>query len=179
MANNHKKSSYVLGSINDPNQFDSVIAGLTQCHFYAYIYHDKDKDDNGNLIKKHLHFVARSNPKAFSTWSKLLGIPENMICECYRQRSAVRYLIHLDDKEKAQYDVDNIRSNMPGYVANCMKDFNEQNCSDEFLDLLRVKKGEISITEFLQNYSYEMSKMSFYNRIKLYDMLSNYMKGCL
>lgn len=72
---------------------------------YAYIIHDKDIiEDTGELKKEHMHVVIYfKNKKELSELAKEVTIPENYIKVWDKKTKALRYLIHADHLDKAQY----------------------------------------------------------------------------
>ena len=80
---------------------------------WAYILHDKDTDDNGELKKPHIHWVGRATPRTLSVVSNFLGLPENDIEVVKNFDNMVMYLIHLNDIDKFQYSPDDVESNLP------------------------------------------------------------------
>lgn len=79
---------------------------------WAYILHDKDTDDNGELKKAHIHWVGRATPRSLSVVSNFLGLPENDIEIVKNFDNMVMYLIHLNDIDKFQYSPDDVESNL-------------------------------------------------------------------
>lgn len=79
---------------------------------WAYIKHNKDLQDNGELKKEHWHLLLSfETKKSLSLIAKVLNVEENLI-ECVNNyKSVERYLIHLDNGEKAQYDVNEVIAN--------------------------------------------------------------------
>lgn len=76
---------------------------------YAYITHDKDLDDDGNLKKIHDHWIIKlDNAMSGSAFHKKTGIPLNLCQEIQNERSCCRYLIHFDDPERYQYDINEV-----------------------------------------------------------------------
>lgn len=77
---------------------------------YAMILHDRDIADNGESKKPHYHVLIRFK---HATWSSAicseLGIHENYIEKPRSFNNALLYLIHFNDKEKAQYEVDEVK----------------------------------------------------------------------
>ena len=86
------------------------------------IKHDKDviiddPDNNGKLKPEHIHFVIKcKNAHTISAVKKWLyheneeGREEHVLVqECQSLKGAVRYLLHRDDPNKYQYDVEDIR----------------------------------------------------------------------
>lgn len=80
---------------------------------YAYILHDKDVDEFGEIKKAHYHLILRWNDtKSINALSIELGIPVNRITKIKSFKSSIRYLTHIDYKEKYQYDINNVFTNM-------------------------------------------------------------------
>lgn len=80
---------------------------------YAYIIHDKDKDEKGELKKAHIHLALRFDngydPKNISKW---FGITENYVSKIKGDwLDLLRYLIHKNAKDKFQYSENDVVSN--------------------------------------------------------------------
>lgn len=80
---------------------------------WAYILHDKDVDEKGELKKSHIHWVGRATPRCLSVVSNFLGLPENDIEVVKNFDNMVMYLIHLNDIDKFQYSPDDVETNLP------------------------------------------------------------------
>lgn len=80
---------------------------------WAYILHDKDANENGELKKPHIHWVGRATPRCLSVVSNFLGLPENDIEVVKNFDNMVMYLIHLNDIDKFQYSPDDVETNLP------------------------------------------------------------------
>lgn len=80
---------------------------------WAYILHDKDSDEKGELKKPHIHWVGRATPRCLSVVSNFLGLPENDIEVVKNFDNMVMYLIHLNDIDKFQYSPDDVETNLP------------------------------------------------------------------
>lgn len=111
-----KQSRSFLGSIYpDAVNYDcDVVLGQLETIFdkWAYILHDQDKDEHGELKKPHVQWVGQFNtPRTISNVANKLGIPENDVNFCYKFKSQVRYLVHYDNKDKFQYSRDLVFSN--------------------------------------------------------------------
>lgn len=94
----------------------SAVLERLSCVFqeWAYIVHDSDSDENGELKKAHIHWVGRlENATSLLAIadSKHLGVNPNSIEYCKNFKFAVRYLIHKDSPDKFQYPQDSIKSN--------------------------------------------------------------------
>lgn len=81
---------------------------------WAWILHDKDVDENGEIKKPHIHFVGlMRGPLKISTVASRIGLPDNYIRFADKWKSVVRYLVHdtPDSEEKYQYTLDEVHSN--------------------------------------------------------------------
>lgn len=95
---------------------------------YAFIKHDKDlKEDLSDFKKVHFHFlIFMQNQKTISALSKVLSVNENQIQFIRNKRGAIRYLTHADNNDKADYDINDIKSNLDlyQYFSNVVSDEN-------------------------------------------------------
>lgn len=81
---------------------------------FAYIVHDKDVNEEGEIKKAHIHWCGKkSSPAPLSTISNALGVEANNIKFCRNWKLSLRYLIHADNPEKFQYDAENVTANFP------------------------------------------------------------------
>lgn len=98
-----------------PENWRDVIAKL---HVPAYIspYHDRDKRANGEYKKPHWHVVLcfkgkKSIAQIQAISDKLSGVQVGWEqCAVGDLSGMVRYLIHFDDADKAQYDINDIQA---------------------------------------------------------------------
>ena len=117
---------------------------------YAYIYHNKDVNDSGVLKKAHYHFMIFSDTqRTLEAWSKLLDVPTNMIEQIKNKISAIRYLIHCDNNEKFQYQVEDICSNFEiiKYFKNTIS--NENNEMELIINYIYYHKYNVKYKELL------------------------------
>ena len=81
---------------------------------FAYIRHDMDTDENGELKKPHIHWVGRlKGARYLSALADDLGLPENMIERCRSFDASIRYLVHADDSDKYRYSLESVVSTFP------------------------------------------------------------------
>lgn len=93
---------------------ETVLGNVESVAEYAYILHDKDTNDEGELKKPHYHVCIRyKNPRKISTVARAMGIPENYVQFCNNWKSSLKYLIHdtKDSRGKFQYSVSEIVTN--------------------------------------------------------------------
>lgn len=107
-----RKFELVLYPDSDLYNCDSVIQ-LSQSYFadWAYCLHHSDTTDDGELKKAHIHFVGKlSDVRSPEVVCKDLGLPFNAISNIKNWKAACRYLIHLDQPQKYQYQLDDVVS---------------------------------------------------------------------
>lgn len=100
----------------DSESYDcEKLLSIVQSKFidWAFILHDRDVDDNGELKKPHYHWVGRATPRCLSVVCNFMGLPENDIEIVKNFDNMVQYLIHLNDIDKFQYSPDDVESNLP------------------------------------------------------------------
>lgn len=80
--------------------------------YWAFVVHDMDRDENGDPIKPHVHFIGKKEtiitPKGVCYQ---LQVPEQNLANIKYWKSAVRYLIHHDQPDKYQYLLESVSSN--------------------------------------------------------------------
>jgi len=120
---------------------------------YAYILHDKDFNEKGELKKPHYHVVLRfKNQLTVSALSKKLNLPENYIE--FSKKSyiyALRYLIHIDDEDKSQYDFSEVVGTT-SMLEILEKSINGDKSESEYiLEIINLidEMGYIKIREFI------------------------------
>lgn len=76
------------------------------------INHDKDFDKNGELLETHTHiYLEYTNPRKISTVANLLQVETNFIEVIRNKKGYLRYLTHMDEKEKHVYDASEVYTN--------------------------------------------------------------------
>ena len=105
-TNNRAKNWFI--TINNGaicfKDLDKIIQQETHCTYYL-IYHDKD-----NIKQPHYHLVILyQNARSFNSMKNKYDGAHIEICNF--PHYAIRYLIHKDNPEKEQYQVEEIRHN--------------------------------------------------------------------
>ena len=109
------KSRYWSFIVYPESVCDNWINDLTEkgCVFAVSPLHDKDINPTGELKKPHYHVLIQfDGPTTYKNVKEnicdLIGatIPKNVIS----MRGYYRYLCHLDNPEKYQYDVNDIQT---------------------------------------------------------------------
>lgn len=87
---------------------------LTTKYSHAYIIHDKDTFDDGTLKKEHIHLlIFFKNARWGTSILKEIKIDNSNLIEFKENKSdAISYLIHSNNRDKYQYDYNNIISDI-------------------------------------------------------------------
>ena len=113
---------FCLTTYIDDNVLYGYLNGLQWVQHWAYITHDRDINEGGELKEKHTHILlytyeaktSSAIKKNFDNFSAdYYGVcnekPQNTMCQdCHDVCAQWRYLRHLDDKHKAQYDMQDV-----------------------------------------------------------------------
>ena len=100
----------------------------------AYIVHDSDVNENGELKKPHVHWVGRRSACALDFVATSLEVPENDIEYCRKFKRSIRYLVHKDSPSKFQYDVEKIVTSFD--LTKYFDDDFMNNMLDEIVDFI-------------------------------------------
>lgn len=129
-------------------------AVLYDCMSYfnecSYILHDSDYNEDGELKKPHYHVVCKKgsgvNLTTIQNRYGKLGVLSNHIYIITSYKQQLRYLLHLDDKEKAQYSSDEVESN----VVDLAKYFNQKPEGLQVLDMVDERLNGMSYRQIIE-----------------------------
>lgn len=130
-----------------------AIKKIEQSYDYAYILHDKDSDDNGEVKKAHWHVLLRFGQAVWNTAiCKELGIEENYIEKPRSFDNALLYLVHFNDSDKFQYDPSEVKGSLSKRLLEKM---NAQEKSEgekvyELISFIRDYDGVLTVTCFAE-----------------------------
>lgn len=130
----------------------------------AGIIHNKDVNEDGELVAPHVHIVLQfKNPRSLENLAKLINEPQVSAFQQWRGNvnNAYSYLIHQTSgaEEKYQYDMTNVKANFdyPTLIKTITKKVNQKHSqSDNHLIKALLDKlgaGEISKDEVISNLS--------------------------
>lgn len=72
---------------------------------YLAMLHDNDLKDDGTKKEPHYHCIVQfKHPRYLSAVSTALGVEPNLFRKLEKFDSYARYMTHMDDPDKAQYD---------------------------------------------------------------------------
>lgn len=138
---------------DDPSHVACLDWIIENIEYYAYILHDNDFNENGEIKKPHYHIVIKfdDNEKySISSLSKLLKIEPQYISKTTKSYiNGLRYLIHFDDKSKYQYDLENVEGSLKNKLIDSLKE-NVENA--KMLKIIEIidNLNFIEIKEFTQ-----------------------------
>lgn len=178
----------------DKNTLESTLKACGErLTWWAYICHDKDKKDNGEPKKAHWHLLlewecsdhhAKENiTKAFKPL--YTGFESQLIIESVKSiNKQARYLMHLDNKEKAQYRKEQVHTSdmdtYESYIATTIKEKEIDKMLDELLDkcLERYEKGEEIDNGYILLYFKRLGRLDYYlkNNQRIYNMIREYLQ---
>lgn len=162
---------YITITDNIPEHWEDLITIVKSSYsWYAYIYHDCDKDTD-----KHIHLLAydeggtslKAHCARFSS-----VIPSNFVLKVWNPRSMARYLIHKDSPNKYQYNYSDIVTNGKDKLASFFRDI-DSDVVELYRDFCNVQEGKMSISAFLDKYRGDMSSIPFHHKIGVISRLRN------
>lgn len=135
---------------------------ISKSYDYAAVLHNRDmwsaEDEKknpdhkeGTYKKDHWHVLLRFKQAVWSSAiCKELGIEHNYIEDVKRFDNAIQYLIHYNDNDKAQYDVDEVFGNLQSKLKESINkvEKSESEKVRELLQYIRNYNGYITITDF-------------------------------
>jgi len=117
---------------------------------YALIKHDRDKGEDGVLLKAHWHVVLALKNAVWNTaLAKELGISPQYIQQIRSEEAALEYLIHANEPDKYQYTISDVlgplQKRLVDYLAK--DDTPEANKVEDMLEAIRLSPA-ITVMEF-------------------------------
>lgn len=135
---------------------------IAKSYDYAAILHNKDtwtaEDEEknsdhkeGTYKKDHWHVLIRFSQAKWSTAiCKELGIDHQFIEDVKRFDNALQYLVHYNDNDKAQYDVEEVFGNLKSKLTESINKVEKSEGEKvvELIDFIKSYDGRLSITDF-------------------------------
>lgn len=153
---------------------------LSSCEIYAFILHDKDVLDSGELKHKHIHLVGtlRSSKIRLSTTlnniSEICGLNTDAISieKLADINGGIQYLIHKNQPSKYQYDVSFIKSNLSSSELQCYLD------SGQGFSLSTIEESIIKNKGNRRLIMRDIGLVYYHNyRREIIDLIDSYMLG--
>lgn len=141
---------------------------------YAYIKHMPEEEEK----KEHLHLIlSLDNPRTIESLSKRLGINPRFVRNVKSLRGSCRYLVHMDNEEKYQYDLTQVIVSK-SFKSTYFKSFDDLLSDDEILDNIysfiednnnyNSIELELMLTRFICSNSYDRIFKRYYSSIVKY-----------
>lgn len=160
------RNRYFCGILyeEDPN-FEKYINYIKEHYLeVTYIRHDKDVKENDEgeeeFKKSHIHilFKVGENARSLSKVAEEIGIPSNYIQGC-NKKAMLMYFIHLNNPEKTQYTIDEVKGELKGELAEILyKREPEENKLAVMLQMILT--GQINSVSELMSYGIETSNQN-------------------
>ena len=170
-----KRRNYTFSlNVDDTPNLKLIIKVVEKMPKYAYILHDKDKDDYGHKKKDHYHFyIEFPNPRYLNSIAKDLEIDSNYIEKVYDKKGILNYLTHRNQPEKYQYDIKEVKTNFD--IEEEGKD--DLDVIEHYRDMRAVRLGLMTPEEYLEKYRmYLLRHCSFYNITRITSSLLDFDK---
>lgn len=137
----------------DNKEHVNALELIKQSYDYAYILHDKDTKENGDINKPHWHVVITTGNNAIwnTSLADTLGIDVVFTGEKIKKLDrALEYLIHFNDSDKFQYNIDEVKGNLKNRMKLSMNqtDKTEGEKVIELYDYIDSSKKIIKSKEF-------------------------------
>jgi hypothetical protein len=96
----------------DENKINEFLAKTKGDIIVFIINHDKCINEAGEKVEPHTHiYLEYSNPRKISTVANLLEVESNFIEIVRNKKGFLRYLTHMDEKQKHVYNADEVYTN--------------------------------------------------------------------
>lgn len=139
---------------------------------YAYILHKPEQDEK----KPHTHFLLfLDNPRTIESISKRVDIPLNLVKRVKSIRGACRYLTHIDNEDKIQYDLTEVHVSK-SFQRDYYKAFDDLMSDSDILDniysfitdnskVYNSIEMEVALSRFVCDNAFERVFKRYYNTI--------------
>lgn len=157
---------------NKLDTVDAVLEVIDEVSYWAYIVHDSPAEN-----KPHVHFYMKyGNARTLSAVAKELGVAENMIEIIRAPKAYLAYLTHTDRKSvkagKPQYPKEKIVANFDvATFGQKPETLTIDDLKREWRDYVKVKKGWMTMDEFMERHGVYIVRHSINNRFAMYDRL--------
>lgn len=117
--------------------------------------HDKDTNATGEVKKAHWHILLMFG--GVKSYEQVKEVTEDLNCpipeRCHNAKAMVRYMAHLDNPDKAQYKIDDIKSYGGVDISELLRPSSSERYSLVREMIEYVKKNDITEYQDLIDYS--------------------------
>ena len=142
--------AFILYTETNPNH-PGILEALRQRYQYLAVKHDRDKDADGNIKPAHWHCIVKfRHPRWRSAVSQEMGIEANLLQDCKNFEGNARYMLHLDDPDKAPYDFEELEGSLKALAEPaCIGQETESDRVMRIIELLDAERRTLSMREFV------------------------------
>lgn len=121
----------------EDSNHNEVLDKIRERYDYVGILHDQDtystedefknsENKAGSLKKPHYHIILKfGNARYLKPLAEDLGLPVQYIIKSSNIKRDMRYLVHADDKDKHQYQADQVFGTLLSEFQSCLEDRSE------------------------------------------------------
>lgn len=153
---NYNRNFTFLLYPNEDESHKKALEIIKSKYKHAYIIHDKDKEENGNPKKEHVHCVVHfENARYKKALAKELGIGETYLDGCLLKEQLM-YLIHFENPEKYQYDLEDVKGNLKNKLEAIWNNNKGIDMNIQINEIIKgIMKANIKNTYDLMNWACE------------------------
>lgn len=162
VVKNETARNILIRSYKDLDEIQAILNKEKLRGKYYYIQHTLDKKADNELVKPHIHIILRLENRHYfhSIIDRFELIKGENIQVIGNITASIRYLIHFDNQDKYQYDINEIVTNDLDIKKYFKSDNLKSNEADRialidnlFDNIDYYLKGEISYRELLKRHS--------------------------
>lgn len=130
LEHRYRVYSFILYSDTTSYNFDDCVRQLKSLGQWAMIKHNPEKEEK----KEHYHFILHmKNGKKKDRIHELTGVPLPHFKNVRSERMMLRYLIHLDDPDKTQYNLSDVDTS-PTYWRTFRKALDDMESEEQVIN---------------------------------------------
>lgn len=149
---NFKTRTYAFLLYPDTNdKHKTALVLLRQGYNYLAIQHTEDTTEEGMPKGAHFHCIVKfRQPRWLSAVSEELGVEPNLFRDCKSFDGYARYMLHLDNPEKAQYDFEALEGTLRDLAEKaCIGEETESERVLRLLELLDAERRVLTMRQFV------------------------------
>lgn len=155
---------------HDLSLADDIKKTILDFPFWAWIYHEPDRDDG----TPHVHFLVRTNgTRKIKHIAEKFNIEPNFIQIVRQEVGLMRYFMHLDSDDKIKYDVNDVHTNSHADFRKAKEGEFKPSVIDLYNNFTLLSKGEIKPIQFIQEHITDIDKMNFSQKIRTLQIIKD------
>lgn len=132
------KSRYFMFIIyTDNDEHLQSLDYIKKNYNYVGILHNQDKTEDGEIKKQHYHIIIKfENQRGLHSVCNEIGIEENYCKKLNSYTRSLRYLIHRDNPDKYQYNIDEVFGTLIDDFNKAINDETEEDSVIKIIDII-------------------------------------------